>query len=72
MYFIPQDETKMTFTFYQYSTYITNKYQNPNNNLIPNIMVSDRYVTDKIFNVQGRMEVVGVTEIFKNAPIVEI
>ena len=70
LYFLPADESKMTYTFYQHSTYITNKYLNPNNSVLPNIMVTDRYVCDKLFNVQGQVSVVGVSEIFKH-PIIK-
>lgn len=73
IYFNPTEENKMTYKFYQHSTYISNKYNNPAGNVaLPNIMVTDRYIAAHLWNVQGQVQINGVSSIFKKAPIVEL
>lgn len=67
IFFLPSDPTNDTYTMFQHSTYITNMYNNPSGNIaLPNVMVTDRYLTTKIFNIQGRLELIGSRKIFKN------
>lgn len=68
VYFLPTEDTKETYVHFQHSTYVTNRYNNPSGNIaLPNVMVTDRYLTTKIYNIQGVLEVTGAKSIFKKS-----
>ena len=58
-YVVPTDKRHMTYTHFEYSNTISNEYRNPNNALIPNIMVGSRYTTDELQPVQAQLDING-------------
>lgn len=58
IYVIPTNDNQMTYKHFQYAFYISNAYANPVNPLLPNVMISDRNMTDSLTPVQAQIEII--------------
>ena len=58
IYLIPTNDEQMTYKHFQYAFYVSNAYSNPTNPLLPNVMISDRNMTDSLTPVQAQIEII--------------
>ncbi|MGL6099528.1 MAG: hypothetical protein ACRC0G_07870 [Fusobacteriaceae bacterium] len=58
VYVIPTNNEQFTYKHFQYAFYVSNAYSNPVNPLLPNVMISDRYLTEEFTPVQAQIGIV--------------
>lgn len=58
IYVIPTNNEQFTYKHFQYAFYVSNAYSNPVNPLLPNVMISDRYLTEEFTPVQAQVGIV--------------
>ncbi|MGL5743980.1 MAG: hypothetical protein ACRCXX_02400 [Cetobacterium sp.] len=58
IYLIPTNDEQFTYKHFQYAFYVSNAYASPVNNLLPNVMISDRHLTEEFTPVQAQVTII--------------